>query len=634
MLQSLRNPKIYFMILADLLLFSISLAAAYALRFDFHLSHESLAQIVSVLQWTLPLKCLVFYFFGLYHGMWRYSGLPDAWKLIQATALSTLIIAGALLFWHRFAGYSRAVFLLDGILTFLLAGSARVAIRSFFFLRGQGASKGFLGFSFKKLAPQKEILIIGAGNSGEKILREILDNPDLPYDVLGILDDDPAKQGRTMHGVPVLGGVDLLSQIKDDHPAMEVFVAISTATGAQMRRIVGICEKAQVVSKTLPGIAEIIDGKVTINSLRKIDYQDLLGRPAVHLDRSGISDYITGKTVMVTGCGGSIGSELCRQIIRFAPARLILVDSSEVNLYTIQMELHHEKNFREYRTVLGQVQDAGLMQEVFSRFAPQAVFHAAAYKHVPMLEKNPWQAVCSNILGSKVVMETALRHKVERFVFVSTDKAVRPTNVMGTSKRVAEIIMRAMPCGPTKFMAVRFGNVVGSSGSVIPLFQRQIEHGGPVTVTHPEVTRFFMTIPESCQLILQAGAQGQGGEIFILEMGEPVNIAEMARDLIRLSGKEPDVDIEIVFTGLRDGEKLYEELITADEGVAPTRHEKIKALLEESCADREGQMLALEQTVAELAELAGRHDGPGIKEALRRIVPEYSVKPTLNVLET
>jgi len=633
MLQSLRNPKIYVMILADLLLFSLSLLAAYAFRFDFNLSSEALRQILAVLRWTLPLKCLVFYFFGLYHGMWRYSGLSDALRLFQATALSTLTVAGALLFWHRFAGYSRAVFLLDGILTFLLAGGARVAIRYFFSLRLQNKSRSLWRLPWKKGKNQKKVLIVGAGNAGEKILREIMDNPDLPYDVLGFLDDDPAKWNCTVHGVPVLGGIDLLPAINEDNRGLEVYIAIPSASGAQMRRIVGMCEKAQALSKTLPGIAEIIDGKVTFNSLRKVDYQDLLGRPAVWLDKTGISGTITGKTVMVTGCGGSIGSELCRQIIRFSPKKLLLVDSSEVNLYTIQMELHHEKHFLDYHTILGQVQDASLMESVFSRFAPQAVFHAAAYKHVPMLEKNPWQAVYSNVLGSKVVMETAVRHQVERFVFVSTDKAVRPTNVMGASKRVAEMLMRAMPCGQTKFMAVRFGNVVGSSGSVIPLFQRQIECGGPVTVTHPDVMRYFMTIPEACQLILQAGAQGQGGEIFILEMGDPVNIAEMARDLIRLSGKEPGTDIEIVFTGLRDGEKLYEELITADEGVAPTRHEKIKALIEESCADREVQMAELQIGVSELAARAHDHDGPGIKEALHRVVPEYSKKPTQSVLE-
>jgi FlaA1/EpsC-like NDP-sugar epimerase len=301
----------------------------------------------------------------------------------------------------------------------------------------------------------------------------------------------------------------------------------------------------------LPGIGELIDGRVSVKLLRDISYEDLLGRSSVHLNIKDIRNYLDGKTILITGCGGSIGSELCRQVMKYQPRNLILLDSSESNLFNIQMEMQNENYCRHCEAILGRVQDETLMNNIFEKYKPEVVFHAAAYKHVPMLEKNPWQAVFNNIIGSRVVMEMAVKHHVDRFVLVSTDKAVRPTNVMGTSKRVTELIMQCQQGNGTRFMAVRFGNVVGSSGSVIPLFRRQIEQGGPVTVTHPEVNRFFMTISEASQMILQAGTMGEGGEIFILRMGTPVKIADMARDLIRLSGKEPDVDIKIVYTGLR-----------------------------------------------------------------------------------
>ncbi|HOT83800.1 MAG TPA: polysaccharide biosynthesis protein, partial [Candidatus Defluviicoccus seviourii] len=353
----------------------------------------------------------------------------------------------------------------------------------------------------------------------------------------------------------------------------------------QMRRIVETCKACRVPYKTLPGIGEIIDGRVSIKALRDVNYEDLLGRSTVQLDMEEIQGYLKGKSVLVTGCGGSIGAELCRQIVRFQPQTLILVDASEANLFYIELALRNELRFDRCRAVLGRIQDEKLMTDVFERYHPQVVFHAAAYKHVPMLENNPWEAVFNNILGSRVIMEIARRNGTERFVFVSTDKAVRPTNVMGASKRVTELYLQAFEeTGPTRFMAVRFGNVVGSSGSVIPVFLKQIEQGGPVTVTHPEVARYFMTIPEACQLILQAGAMGEGGEIFLLKMGKPVRIADMARDLIRLSGREPD-DVKIIFTGLRQGEKLYEELITSGEGVVPTGHDKIMVLRAASRSD-------------------------------------------------
>jgi len=467
---------------------------------------------------------------------------------------------------------------------------------------------------------------VGAGGAGEKMLREIFDNPHLDYHVVGFLDDDHAKWGRSLHGLQVFGGVDMLPEIVEWEKINEVLIAIPRATGAQMRRVIEICKSCDVSYRTLPEIGAIIDGKVSIKILRDVQYEDLLRRPPVSLDTVEISRYLQGKRVLVTGAGGSIGSELCRQIVRFEPAELILVDASEVNLFNLQMELEHELNFHQYQCILSRVQHQLLMDDVFSGYLPQLVFHAAAYKHVSLLEKNPWEAIHNNVLGSKVVMDLALKYRVERFVLVSTDKAVRPTNAMGASKRLAELILQSLWGNGTRFMAVRFGNVIGSSGSVLPLFRRQLEKGGPITVTHPEVTRYFMTIPEAAQLILQAGGLGEGGEIFILEMGTPVNIAKMAEELVRLSGKEPGRDVDIIFTGLRDGEKLYEELITQGEGIVTTKHEKIMVLRPDGWNGRNNQAEFtqwLEISLEDLGRIANTHDSQAIKEKLGEILPEY-----------
>ena len=489
---------------------------------------------------------------------------------------------------------------------------------------------------FIPTAQRKRILIVGAGSAGEKILREIIENDQLPYSVVGFIDDDRKKYGRSIHGIPVLGPLNGLAKIVEDEEIKEILIATPSATGDQIRRIVEACKACHVAYKTLPGMGEIIDGRVSLKALRDVNYEDLLGRSPVPLDMEEILGYLDNKTVLVTGCGGSIGAELCRQIVRFQPKNLILLDANESNLFHIELELRNKLRYDRYRVILGRVQNEKLMMSVFKKYLPQVVFHAAAYKHVPMLEKNPWEAVFNNITGSRVIMEMALKHQTERFVLVSTDKAVRPTNVMGASKRVTELLLQTFQDGCTRFMAVRFGNVVGSSGSVIPVFRNQIEQGGPVTVTHPEVRRFFMTIPEAAQLILQAGALGQGGEIFILEMGTPVKIVDMARDLIRLSGREPDKDVKITFIGLRDGEKLYEELITVGEGIVPTKHEKIMVLRADSqavfSASPQEPSISLDAQLKELYMAADRFDAPAIKKKMRDIVPEYVSQDTASIL--
>ena len=628
-----RNPKLYFMIAADVCLFAISLTLAYLVRFEFSLASWHWQQIGMVLSFAIPVKFGIFMYLGLYRGMWRYTDIWDAWRALQASFVSTLLLIGIVLFFNRFEQTSRSVFVIDGILTFVLCGGLRASIRTYFRYR-EGISRPLAPKNFMSGLQKtfQRVLIIGAGNSGEKMLREIIENPELSYDVIGFLDDNREKIGRSVHGVPVLGQVRDLQTVVRRHSVQQIFIAMPSATGQQMRKVTEHCQASGVAYKTLPGIGEIMDGRVSVSDLREVSFRDLLGRKQVELDHAGIERYLSKETVLVSGAGGSIGSELCRQIVRFNPRQLILLDSSEYNLYAIEMELRHEIHFSEFIPVLGRVQDVGTVESVFSRFKPSVVFHAAAYKHVPILEHNPWEAVFNNVTGTRTMMETALKHHTDRFVVVSTDKAVRPTNVMGATKRVTELLMHGLSQGNgTKFMAVRFGNVIGSSGSVIPLFKKQIAHGGPVTVTHPEMTRYFMTIQEASQLILQAGALGQGGEIFVLDMGVPVKIADMAKDLIRLMGKEPDQDIEVVYTGLRPGEKIFEELITDEEGIARTEHSKIMVLTrngqEEVSPHGEAFRARLIHQVDSLIRAAARQDRELVRKKLKEIVPEYQLKP-------
>lgn len=637
MLQQFRNLHLYIMMLFDTAAFIVALIVAYILRFDLPLPPVFIDQIKLLLPFLVPLKLAVFFAMRLYKGIWRYFSVEDTWRLAYASLIATLLTVTFIVYFHGFAGVPRSAFVMDGVLTFLLCGILRLGIRSFYTARN--TSKGSGAFSLPQLGRQgvkdRNVLIIGAGGAGEKMLREIFDNPYLHYRVVGFLDDDINKQGRSLHGIPILGGAEELPKIVEDLHIERVFISVPSASGPQMRRLVEICKRSGVPHKTLPAIGEIINGNLTI-ALREVNYEDLLRRPPIQLDMAGIHDYLTGHRVLITGCGGSIGSELCRQVMRFDPEELLLVDASEENLYNIETELQHDLNFNRCCGILSRVQDRPVMEKIFAKYRPHVVFHAAACKHVPMLEKIPWEAVFNNVLGSQVVMETAIRYGVERFVLVSTDKAVRPANVMGTSKRIAELLLQSLQGNGTNFMAVRFGNVVGSSGSVVPLFQRQIERGGPVTVTHPDVKRYFMSIPEASQLILQAASLGKGGEIFVLEMGIPVLITDMARDLIRLSGKEPDHDIQISYIGLRPGEKLFEELVSSQEGVANTPHEKILVLQPNGnwCGhdNQENFSRWLNKELQELYAVAAQHDARQLRRKLKEIVASYSGEESASVL--
>jgi len=636
MLNQIRNPHFYIVFIGDLILMCLSLVGAYLMRFEFQLTQNSVEQIILLFPLTVGLKALIFFLMDVYRGMFRYVSLSDILRVFRATIVSSLVIIFIILATFRFQGFSRAVFILDAGLTFMLIGGFRLAIRLFFQQYEKGKVNGHMLPNIIQSKGDIPIIIIGAGNTGEKILREINNNPRLKYYVVGYVDDDPIKSRRSIHGVPILGKIAELPGLVSKYEVKELLLAIPSATGDQMRRIVERCEETGLPYKTLPSIGELIDGKVSIKALRDVNYKDLLRRDPVQLDIPEVEGFIKNQRILVTGAGGSIGRELCRQIVRFLPDELILLDTSEPNLYSIQMELKHRVSFLKYTTILGAVQDGDLMDQTFRKYKPQVIFHAAAYKHVPILERNPWQAVANNIMGTKTILEKAVEHEINHFILVSTDKAVRPTNVMGASKRVCELLLNAYKGNGSTMMSVRFGNVVGSAGSVVPLFREQIARGGPVTVTHPEVTRFFMIIPEASQLILQAAVLGTGGEIFVLEMGTSVKIVDMARDLIRLSGKEPDKDIKLEFTGLRQGEKLYEELITEGEDVVPTNHEKIMVLKSSngynSHADQAAYRHWLLTQVHELNQLAQNHDACGIKEKLIQIVPDYTMQDSDCVL--
>ena len=607
--------NLFIIVILDIILVALSWYLSHLLRFNFAIPEGNFILLIRILPIILLVKILCFYFFDLYHGMWRYTSLTDLLDIFKAVTLSSLMVVLVSLFANRAAGFSRSLFILDWGLTFFFIAGSRASIRLYFWFKAGEEN-------IRNVSRDKRLLIIGAGDAGEKICREIHDNIHLGYRVVGFIDDEPSKINRKIHGIPVLGNRNQINYFAEQTGAEELLIAMPSISSKDMRDIVALCKKTGIPYKTVPGMGELINGKVSVKAIRDVSYKDLLGREVVNLDEAQIGAFLKEKRVLITGAGGSIGSELCRQVCRYSPEAVILYERAESSLYEIELEL--KENFEYIRIVprLADILDIRQLKRAFDEERPHVIFHAAAYKHVPMLELNPWEAMRNNVIGTRNVIEAAREFKVERFVLVSTDKAVRPVNVMGASKRIAELLVQAQNgCGlsDTRFITVRFGNVVGSVGSVVPLFKRQIEKGGPVTVTHPDMTRYFMTIPEACQLILQAGSMGEGGEIFILEMGIPIRIVDMAEDLIRLSGFEPNVDIDIKYVGLRPGEKLREELITDGEGIVKTSHEKIMVL--------RGQVCEIEKLNHDIEEIMGfvvKEDGEGIKRKLGEILPEYA----------
>lgn len=626
MIYTLKNRNFWIMVLGDAALILVSYFLAYHLRFDGHIPPDSLANFRKTVIWIVPLKLVCFSLFGLYKGMWRYTSIHDLVNLIKGCLTSSAIVTVLLLITVRFAGFPRSVFIIDLFLTFLFLGGYRIGIRLFY-----SPTSGQFRFALQRNrdANVRRLLIYGAGAACEMLLREIRGNPNLHYDVVGLIDDDLAKLNKAIHGVPVLGTVRDVGEIAKSSSADEIIIAIPSASAIEMRHIVKSCEIIGVPYKTLPGMGELIEGKVSVSVIREVRYEDLLGRRQVDLNMEQIGGYLTDKSVMVTGGAGSIGSELCKQIAPFKPESLIIVDKDESGLYEIGLDLLAMFPNMQIDPFLGSVQNTALMQRIFHQHEPHVIFHAAAYKHVPMMELHPWEAVYNNILGTQSILTLCSRNGVDRCVVVSTDKAVRPTNVMGASKRIDELLAQIYAREyNARFMSVRFGNVVGSVGSVVPLFQKQIQRGGPLTVTHLEATRYFMTVSEASRLILQAGAIGRGGEIFILKMGTPICIADMARDLIRLSGFKPDEDIEIKEIGLRPGEKLFEELITQGEGSQETGHEEIMVLR----SDNHISMEEMNGHIERLVRLAQAADAKGIKEELKRVVREYEPQETESML--
>ncbi len=619
------HSKLLIVVLIDTLCIIAAHTLAYELRFDLVLSAKLLNQIYITVPLLIFLKIPIFYFMGLYRGMYRYTSIIDLINILKGVVISSGIVILSIVYTSRFQGLSRSVFIMDGIFTFILIAGNRVSIRYFFQLKNNKRPT----LLSQKDKNTRHLLLVGAGDSAEKIIREIQSNNTLSYLIVGLVDDDPEKTKRQIHGYSIHGSIDQIESIVRNTGADEILITISSASSETMQRIVAKCKKTGLPVKIMPPMGEIIGGKSALQSIRDVAYRDLLGREKVTLDQQKIGKYITGQAIVVTGAGGTIGSELCRQILHFQPSLIILLDAGEENLYNIEMEFRHELHFTDYITVLGKIQNRDLLDTLFKKYRPTVVFHAAAYKHVPLVEINPWEAIFNNVFAVRNLIETSMRHNIKRFVLVSTDKAVRPTNVMGASKRLTEMLMMAY-CqkqnhstggdnpNKTLFMAVRFGNVLGSSGSVIPLFKRQIARGGPVTVTDPEITRYFMSIDEAAQLILQAGAMGSGGEIFILKMGTPIKIATLAQDLIILMGLKPGKDVKITYTGLRPGEKLYEELITEGEGIVPTPHKKIMVLRGNSKSYQE-----IEEDLTRLAVAAKKHDASEIKYILEQIIPEY-----------
>lgn len=599
------------MFLASLDIISVILAAFISiyLRFD---SDKIPANYLSMLISYLPLAVIIyllsFYVFKLYGRIWRYASATELIAVVMANLVGSAI-------WYSISLYigavlPRSLYVFTFLLLIFFIGGIRMALRFYSYVMNKP--------KYKQMQRKKnKVLIIGAGDAGAMLLREIERYHIANRKVVGFIDDDKNKTGKILLGVKILGTRDEIIKIAAEKSIDEIIIAMPSVKGKEIKAIINICKETNCKLTILPGLYEIIEGKVSISQLRPVDIEDLLGRDPVKLDTTAVKEYLAGKIVLITGAGGSIGSEIVRQVAKMQPKKLLLLGKGENSIYEITQEL--KINCPEVKTVpiIADIRDKERIKAIMDYFKPQVVFHAAAHKHVPLMEYQPAEAVRNNILGTKVVADEAAAHNVETFVMISTDKAVNPTSVMGCTKRVAEMYVQSMNKNSgTRFVAVRFGNVLGSRGSVIPLFKKQIAKGGPVTVTHPDMKRYFMTIPEASQLVLQAGAMAKGGEVFVLDMGEPVRIYDLAKDLITLSGLIPDKDIEIKITGLRPGEKLFEELLSAEDGTEKTTHKKIF-----TARIKEIDKAELDNEISKILEIT---DGEKVVAALQKIVPTYT----------
>jgi FlaA1/EpsC-like NDP-sugar epimerase len=623
-----------------ILLFIFSLWVAYGLRYEFRIPPAAVpipdnmpvlpgevgvprsvwGIFYELLLFVLLVKVMVFGYFRLYAGWWQYVSIQDLIETFKASHISTAIILGGVYLCRALKVYGAVsvqlavpdtVLIIDWAATIALVGGMRFLVR---IIREGSRPVSPAGLT--------RILIVGANDAGEGVLRELYRLPVEQYHVVGFIDEEPKKRGIRIHGVPVLGSVGDLAAVAERQNAEEVIIALAQPTREELRRIIEVCKGRKMTFRIVPGVADLIGGRLDVGRLREVDINDLLGREPVTLDMEGIGHFLAGKVVLVTGAGGSIGSELCRQIVTFGPTQLVLLEQAENNLFQIDRELKAGYPQLPVVPVIADICDRPRIEYIYRTYRPAVIFHAAAHKHVPMMELNPGEAIKNNVFGTKNVADMACQYQAEALVFISTDKAVNPTSVMGCTKRIAgmycQSLARQPACAQTKYVVVRFGNVLGSTGSVVPIFRDQIARGGPITVTHPEMQRYFMTIPEATQLVIQAGAMGKSGEIMLLDMGTPVKIVDLARDMITLSGFRPDIDIKIEFQGMRPGEKLFEELRTTGENILPTHHPKLFVWQSRYCTLED-----IQSALKRLETVANGVSHEEVRKVLQGIIPEY-----------
>ena len=597
-------------VLHDLMMIPVAWLLSYWLRFNLsEISTLFLDAAFHYLILVIPAQAAAFWIFGLYRGVWRFASIPDLLRIFKSVISGIAIIVMLIFIFYRMEYLPRSVPIFYGMLLIFLLGGPRFLYR--------WAKDHHLS-----LKTGNRILIVGAGRAGEMLARDLLRNSRSSYLPVAFVDDKPRRIGQDIHGIPVVDNTESIPEVVHRLGIETIVLAIPSASVRERKRLIELCEQAEVQFRTVPQLDSLVSGRVSINELREVSIEDLLGREPVKLEWDQIKQKLAGGIILITGAGGSIGSELCRQLARINPSAIILLDNSEYNLYSIDLELKRTFGHIAVHACLADIRDEDTINKIFAAHKPSVVFHAAAYKHVPMLESHIREAVYNNVVGTRIVADAADRYDVKEFIEISTDKAVNPTNIMGSTKRVAEIYCQNMNArSKTNYVTVRFGNVLGSAGSVVPLFKKQIQSGGPVTVTHPDIQRYFMTIPEACQLIMQASAQGEGGEIFVLDMGEPVKISYLAEQMILLSGQQPNADIEIQFTGLRPGEKLYEELFHNQEQTNNTEHEKIFL-----AAYRSVDWEELCNTISAMHVAVENQDEPALLEFLSKLVPEAHIQ--------
>lgn len=600
-----QDKRISLMIFIDVLIIWISILTSYYIRFDGQIPPTSMRQALLYLVLSTIICIFVMGYFKLYNRVWQYASVGEMVAIFKAVTIG-IVLSYVAVHALTFQRVPYSILLRNYETMILLVGGSRFTWRV---VRDR---------INKPVSHRRKALIIGAGDCGVLIAKEMNNTPDAAFYPVAFIDDDPTKRNQHIYDLPVVGSRENIIEVVERMHIDEIIIAIPSLNRRETSEIIEICKQTKAKMKIIPKINALIDGSVTVNEIRDVEVEDLLGRDPISVDLEGIANYVECKTILVTGAGGSIGSELCRQIAPFHPKQLLLLGHGENSIYLIEMEMRRSFPDLHIETIIADIQDRERINEVFAKYRPEVVFHAAAHKHVPLMERNPAEAIKNNVFGTKNVAEAADRYSCERFVLISSDKAVNPTSIMGTTKRIAEMIIQSLDkTSRTKYVAVRFGNVLGSRGSVIPHFKEQIAMGGPVTVTDKEMIRYFMTIPEAVQLVIQAGAFAQGGEIFILDMGEPVRIVQLAEDLIRLSGFIPYEDIDIEFTGIRPGEKLYEELLTREEGISSTKHDRI--FIGKPVVINKSQ---LEHEIKELEKVLFE-DRSTLTDELKHIVPTF-----------